>query len=104
VGPILGSILLLAGQSGGIPKAVLYLALYSAGLALPFLLAAIFFSRFLKTAVKLRKHFPLIQRISGVLLIAIGLFILFGRYQALNIMLQKWQYRISDWVSGRWRS
>jgi cytochrome c-type biogenesis protein len=79
----------------------LYLVFYSAGLALPFLLAAIFFSRFLKTAGKLRKHLPLIRRISGVLLIAIGLFILFGRYQALNILLQKWQYRIIDWVSAR---
>jgi cytochrome c-type biogenesis protein len=98
VGPILGSILLLAGQSGGIPRAVLYLAFYSAGLGLPFLLAAIFFNRFLKTAVKLRAHLPLIKRISGILLIFIGLLILSGRYQALNILIQKWQYRFIDWA------
>ncbi|GHV64291.1 hypothetical protein AGMMS49587_16380 [Spirochaetia bacterium] len=40
VGPILGSILLLAGQSGKTATAALYLAVYSAGLGLPFLLAA----------------------------------------------------------------
>ncbi|MDR0584494.1 MAG: redoxin domain-containing protein [Treponema sp.] len=91
VGPALGSILLLAAQSGGIPKAVLYLGFYSAGLGLPFLLASIFFNVFLKTSMKLRAHLPMIRRISGALLIAIGVLIITGRYQALNALTSKWQ-------------
>jgi cytochrome c-type biogenesis protein len=101
VGPILGSILLLAGQSGKTLTAVLYLASYSAGLALPFLLAALFFSRFLKTAAKLRAHIPLIRRISGALLIVIGVSMLTGRYQALNILIQKWQWNYIIWAEDK---
>jgi cytochrome c-type biogenesis protein len=101
VGPILGSILLLAGQSGKMFTAVLYLVSYSAGLGLPFLLAAVFFSRFLKTAAKLRARIPLIRRISGVLLIVIGLSMLTGRYQALNVLIQKWQWDYIIWAEDK---
>ena len=48
IGPVLTSILLMAGQSGKIGSAVCYLALYSAGLGIPFLLAALFFDSFMK--------------------------------------------------------
>ena len=50
IGPILTGILLMASQDGKIGTAVFYLAVYSAGLALPFLLAALFFDSFLKHA------------------------------------------------------
>ncbi|MDR2134792.1 MAG: cytochrome c biogenesis protein CcdA [Treponema sp.] len=101
VGPVLGSILLLAGQSGKIPTAALYLASYSAGLGLPFLLASLFLGRFLKTAAKLRARIPLIRRTSGALLIVIGLFMLTGRYQALNILIQKWQWNYIIWAEDK---
>jgi cytochrome c-type biogenesis protein len=83
VGPVLTSILLLAGQSGSIVRAALYLALYSAGLALPFLAAAFFFDRFAPASARLRRHLPLIQRVSGALLVLIGALILSGRFRAL---------------------
>jgi cytochrome c-type biogenesis protein len=98
VGPILGSILLLAGQSGKTATAALYLAVYSAGLGLPFLAAAIFFNHFLQYAEKLRHLLPKIQRVCGILLIFIGLLILTGRFQALNVLIMKWQYRFIDWA------
>jgi cytochrome c-type biogenesis protein len=101
VGPILGSILLLAGQSGRPGLAAFYLALYSAGLGLPFLAAALFFDRFLAGAQKIKKHLPLIQKISGILLVCTGLFILSGRFQAINILLQKWQYSFIVWAEDR---
>ena len=91
VGPVLGSILLLAAQGGGIPRAVLYLTFYSIGMGLPFLLASVFFNAFLKTSQKLRPHLPLIRRISGVLLVVIGVLIVTGRYQALSAITAKWQ-------------
>jgi cytochrome c-type biogenesis protein len=100
VGPILGSILLMAGRSGKMGQAALRLAFYSMGLGLPFLGAAVFFNRFLKQAEKLRPHLPLIQRISGIFLIAIGVFILLGRYQALYITIMKSQWTFIDWAQS----
>jgi cytochrome c-type biogenesis protein len=101
IGPILTSVLLLAGQSGKAGIAALYLAVYSLGLGLPFLLAAVFFDRFLTTAVWFRARLPVIKKISGVLLVVMGLLILTGRFSILNIVLQKWQYRFIDWAAGK---
>jgi cytochrome c-type biogenesis protein len=98
VGPILGSILLLAGQSGRTGLAVLYLVSYSLGLGLPFLGAAIFFDHFLKHAVKLRGHLPLIQRISGVFLVGMGILIILGRFQLLTVLILDGQSRFIRWA------
>jgi cytochrome c-type biogenesis protein len=91
VGPVLAGILFLATKSGSIPKAVLYLVFYSAGLGLPFLLASIFFNTFINISAKLRSYIPLIRRISGVLLIVIGILIVKGDYKTLTILAAKWQ-------------
>jgi cytochrome c-type biogenesis protein len=101
IGPILAGILLLAGQQGKAGIAVLYLASYSAGLGLPFLGAAVFFDRFLAKAAKLRAQLPLIRRISGILLILIGILILTGRFTALNIFILRTQYRFIDWAEDK---
>ena len=91
IGPVLTGILVLAASSGGIPRAALYLLFYSAGLGFPFLLAAFFFNAFVKISAKLRAHLPLIQRISGALLIVIGVLIVTGHYQVLSVMAARWQ-------------
>jgi cytochrome c-type biogenesis protein len=101
IGPILTGILLLAGQSGKAGMAALYLACYSAGLGLPFLLAALFFDRFLVSAAKLKKHLPAVKKISGILLVIIGILILTGRFTALNIFIQGAQYRYIDWAETK---
>jgi len=101
IGPILTGILLMAGRSGETGKAVFYLAVYSAGLALPFILAALFFDSFLKHASRLRTHLPLIRRISGILLIFIGLMILSGQYSALNILIQKSIFGYISWAETK---
>ena len=88
IGPVLAGVLFLAGQSGKAGIAALYLAVYSLGLGLPFLLAAVFFDRFLVTAKWFRSRLSLIQKISGVLLIIIGILILTGRFSAINMALQ----------------
>jgi len=87
VGPVLAGILLLAGQSGNVPSAVFFLVCYSAGLGLPFILASIFFSKFMKVSAKLRPRLPLIRKISGALLTAIGVLIVTGQYERLNAFL-----------------
>ena len=97
IGPVLASILLMAGQSGKTGTAIWYLIVYSAGLGLPFLLAALFFNSFLKHTSRLRSHLPLIKRISGILLIIIGVMILLGQYSALNMLVQKLIFRYIIW-------
>jgi cytochrome c-type biogenesis protein len=94
VGPILTGILLLAGQSGSLLKAVLCLVFYTAGLGFPFLAASVFLGRFFNLTGKLKAHLPLLQKISGVLLIAIGVLILSGRYQALSAFFARSGYAL----------
>jgi cytochrome c-type biogenesis protein len=95
VGPVLAAILLLAAKTSSIPNAVLYLVFYSAGLGLPFLLASIFFNAFVNISAKLRSYLPLIQRISGALLVVIGVLIVKGDYKAINNLAAKWQAKLS---------
>jgi len=96
IGPVLTGILLLATNKGSIPLAVIYLVFYSAGLGLPFLLASFFFNSFVKVSVNLRTRLPLIRRISGILLIVIGILIAKGDYKSFNIIASKWQSKLSD--------
>jgi len=98
IGPILTSILLMAGHSGSTALAAGYLALYSAGLALPFLLAAVFFDKFLKYGPRFRSVMPLVRRVSGILLIIIGIMILTGHFSALNILIQNQIFVYINWA------
>jgi len=97
VGPILASILFLAGTSGRILQGSLLLAVYSAGLGVPFLLAGLFFSLFLRQAERLKPHLNKIRIASGLFLIAIGLLVLLGRLQRLNIALFVLASRLEAW-------
>ena len=101
IGPILTSILLMAGHSGKTGMAVLYLSVYSAGLALPFILVALFFDSFLKHTSRIRSHLPLIRRISGVLLIIMGLMILTGSLSTLNIVIDDMISGYIDWAETK---
>jgi cytochrome c-type biogenesis protein len=72
IGPILTTVLALAAQSDTIARGVLLLAIYSAGLAIPFLLAALGIVQFLKFYQRFRKHLHAIELFSGVLLLLVG--------------------------------
>ena len=91
LGPILTGVLFLAGQSGKAGTAAFYLAIYSLGFGLPFLLAAVFFDRYLVPLKWFREKLPVIKKISAVVLIIIGLLILTGRFSTLSAALQKWE-------------
>ena len=101
IGPILAGVLFLAGQSGSTGIAALYLMLYSIGLGIPFLLAAVFFDRYLVPAKWFRDKLPLIKKISAILLIVIGILILTGRFSALNIAMQRWQFQYIFWAEDK---
>lgn len=73
VGPILCSILAIAGTKETIWWGVLLLSVYSLGLAIPFFIVALSLKFFLKFFTKMKKHLPLISIISGLFLILIGI-------------------------------
>ena len=78
VGPILGSILLLAGSTQRVGEGVGLLAAYSAGLALPFLGVALLLDRLTGPLKWLERHALVMERIGGVVLIAFGLAVATG--------------------------
>jgi len=98
IGPILGSILLMAGQSGKLFSSIMYLFAYSAGLGTPFLISAFFFSTFLKYIEKLKPWRHFIKIASGIFIIIIGVFIVFGRFQYLNSFFLKSGFVLSEYA------
>jgi cytochrome c-type biogenesis protein len=96
VGPILASILFLAGSSARIVQGTLLLAVYSLGLGLPFILAGLFFSQFLGARERMKRHFDSLRIVSGVFLVFIGLLIALGRLQRFNILL----FRLAGWLNS----
>ena len=79
VGPVLGSILLLAAGQRTLAAGALLLFLYSLGLGLPFLAAALFLERFRTVSGWLRGHSAAINATGGLLLIAMGVLVFTGR-------------------------
>jgi len=72
IGPILTTVLALAANSDTIARGVLLLAVYSAGLAIPFLLAALGIVQFLKFYQRFRKYLHVVELGSGILLLFVG--------------------------------
>ena len=85
VGPVLGATLALASSSSGAPRAAVLLLAYSLGLAVPFLLAGIAFSRVMGAFRRLRDHYTAIRIVSGGCLVAVGLLLFFDRFWWLRV-------------------
>ena len=75
IGPILATILVLAGAQQTVLKGIILLAVYSLGLAVPFLLTSLGVDRFLVFYGRFRRHLHTVEVCSGILLIAIGVLI-----------------------------
>jgi len=88
IGPVLGAILSLAATSGSVPRGMLLLGVYSAGLAVPFLLAAVAVESFLEWFQRFRRYLPWVMRVSGVLLIFVGILMATGQFTRLAGWLQ----------------
>lgn len=89
VGPVLASILLLASDSSTAWKGAILLAIYSFGLAVPFLLVGIGFDRVLDASRWLRDHYGAVRVVSGALLVAVGLLLFFDRFWWLNVGISR---------------
>jgi thiol:disulfide interchange protein len=81
VGPILASILFLSSQAATLLKGMSLLAVYAAGLGVPFVVMAFGYERLTSQVDWLKRHMKLISTISGALLIAIGALIVLGSLQ-----------------------
>jgi len=84
VGPVLTVILTFAAAQDSITKGVMLLAIYSLGLAVPFLLTALGVERFLKFYSRFRAHMHAIEVASGALLIALGVLLVIGRFTIIS--------------------
>ena len=88
-GPALGGILTLAGIQGEAAHGAFLLAVYSLGLAVPFLLTALAFSRATTAFAAIKRHYSAIVATGGGILIVMGVLILTGGFTDLNIWAQK---------------
>ena len=89
IGPVLGGILSLASASASMSRGVGLLFAYSAGLAIPFLLASLAIERFLEIFARMRRGLAWISRVSGVLLILVGVLLAAGWFTMLATWLQR---------------
>jgi cytochrome c-type biogenesis protein len=88
IGPVLGAILGLAATSGDVSRGMLLLAVYSAGLAVPFLIAAVAVEHFLDWFQRFRKYLPWVMRVSGAMLVLVGVLLVSGEFTRLAGWLQ----------------
>ena len=87
VGAFLGSALALASQQGHVVQGMVMLLAYSLGLGVPFLLSALLIDKLKSTFDWVKRHYTIINRISGGLLIAIGLLMATGTLGRLLALL-----------------
>jgi cytochrome c-type biogenesis protein len=94
IGPVLGATLVLAGSTDTVAQGALLLAVYSLGLAVPFVLAGALFSRSMGAFRRLRDHYRTIQFVGGAIMVALGLLLFFERFYVLRVYLN----RFLEWL------
>lgn len=87
IGPVLGPILTLAGGRESAGEGAFLLAVYSLGLGVPFIVAALFSGAFMRFLSRFRVHMGAIERIMGAFLVIAGILFLTGGMQAIGFYL-----------------
>jgi cytochrome c-type biogenesis protein len=98
IGPILGAILTYGFSQDTMWAGVGLLSVYSLGLAVPFLLAALALDWFLQAFARFRRWMPVVEKASGVLLVVLGLLLLTGRFTVLSGYLTRFT---PSWILER---
>ena len=88
IGPILGSILTYAASEADLSRGLWLLLAYSMGLAVPFLVSAVAVERFLDFFTRMKRQMVWISRVSGVLMIAVGILMVTNYFTILATYLQ----------------
>jgi cytochrome c-type biogenesis protein len=94
IGPTLGAILGAASLSDSAAHGALLLAVYSAGLAIPFILTAVAFSQMTTAFTVVKRHYQAIVAVGGLILIAMGILIWTGELFRLNLEATNWMEEI----------
>jgi cytochrome c-type biogenesis protein len=87
IGPQLGAILSIAATESSVQRGTALLGIYAIGLGLPFILAAMFIERAMGVMTRLKRHMKAIERVMGVLLIAVGTALLTGGFSTFSFWL-----------------
>jgi cytochrome c-type biogenesis protein len=87
VGPVLAAILFVAGSAGTAGKGAVLLAIYSLGIGIPFILAALFAGPFLNWAARFKQHMRKVEMAMGGLLVLTGILFVTGRMSAISYWL-----------------
>jgi cytochrome c-type biogenesis protein len=90
IGPTLGTVMTLATTEGSTGRGAALALVFSLGLGIPFIVAALAFRRMLSAVAWVRRHQLLVIRIGGVLMIAVGLLLLTGVWDAMTADLRQW--------------
>jgi cytochrome c-type biogenesis protein len=93
-GPTLGAILLAAGTSGSALHGGFLLAVYCAGLGVPFLITGLAFGKATAVFGVVKRHYPIVIGVGGVVLIAMGVLIWTGEFTTLNITVDNWLHSL----------
>jgi cytochrome c-type biogenesis protein len=94
VGPILAAILFYASATETAGRGGLLLFVYSLGMAVPFILSAMAFSRGIGILNWVRRHYAVISALSGAILIGVGVLFLTERWYHLNLLMQRFYYTV----------
>lgn len=89
VGPILASVLVLAGSTASLASGVALLGVYGLGLAVPFVLIGLSFTGLLARARRLHRHYRVLQGVAGALLVVMGLLLLTDQLYVINVWGQR---------------
>ncbi|WP_068312192.1 cytochrome c biogenesis CcdA family protein [Polycladidibacter hongkongensis] len=90
IGPVLSSVLFVAGAKETVGQGAILLSAYSLGIGLPFLLAALFARAFLGFMVRFRRHLETVEKVMGGVLVLTGIAFLTGAIQWLSFQLLEW--------------
>ena len=89
IGPILGAILTYGFSQDTMWAGVGLLTVYSAGLAIPFLIASLALDSFLQAFKKFRRWIPVVEKASGIMLVLLGILLLTGKFTVLTAVLAR---------------
>jgi cytochrome c-type biogenesis protein len=87
IGPILAAILLVASAQESVGEGVRLLAVYSAGLGVPFIATSLAINKFFAASARIRKHYHAIEVVSGLLLVTVGVLIFTNRFTVIAQLL-----------------
>ncbi len=93
-GPTLGAIISATGTTGSAAHGALLMAVYCLGLGVPFLITGLAFGTATSFFGVIKRHYPIVIGVGGVVLITMGMLILTGEFTMLNITVDNWLHSL----------